>query len=279
MRFIQRIRILMRCCLGSGQESEETCEVKGHFEPDQLASVGWEGRDGGAWWGHEQMLLVLGAASPLESGKTKPAQPQLSTAMQVIWEAVGHLSAESLVLHQQLNLTGKVPSFLTAVAESAATLENSLPIPLLQGDLCGPHVPFRGRPGLLPSHSALLCSWASDGRMGLCFCFFWGQDRALLKGSPPRFSGAEASWARWGPAAAGGAFLCSMSPGVLCGRWQCAMRSWCRALAWAPSCPFCWPTFQSWEDRTLEVWGLDMYTLHLCLKQPGAFPGRSPFPL
>lgn len=106
------------------------------------------------------MLLVLGAASPLGSGKTKPAQPQLSTAMQAIWEAVGHLSAESLVLHQQLNLTGNVPSFLTAVAESAATLENSLPITLLQGDLCGPHAPFRGRPGLLSS--TLLCCVAGQ---------------------------------------------------------------------------------------------------------------------
>ena len=81
--------------------------------------------------------------------------------MQMIWEAVGHLLAESLILHQQLNLPVRVLSLPTAVAESAASLKNSLPIPSPQGDLCGPMcLSSRARapgdsPGLLSSHSAL----------------------------------------------------------------------------------------------------------------------------
>lgn len=137
------------------------------------------------------MLLVWGAASPLGSGKTKPAQPQVSTAMQAIWEAMGHLSAESLVLHQQRNLTGKVPSFPTAVptavAESAATLESSLPIPLPQGDLCGPHTPFGA--GLICSPHTLLCCVAGQVMGGWGSASVFSEDRTgpLSKAPLPIF--------------------------------------------------------------------------------------------
>lgn len=118
--------------------------------------------------GREQMLLMWGVASPLRSGKAKPSYPQLSIAMQVILETVGHLSAESLILHQQPNLTAKVLSFPTAVTESAASLKNSLPIPLPQGDLCGPMRLSSRAPGSRgQSWSALftLCSCSVAGQV------------------------------------------------------------------------------------------------------------------
>ena len=130
----------------------------------RLRRQGWAG----GIVGHEQMLLMWGAASPLRSGKAKPSHPQLSIAMQMIWEAVG--ASLGWISHPSSAAESHCKgSDLPHCCRWKCTLSEKQPShPTPPGDLCGPMRLSSRAPGSGGQSCAALftlCSCSAAGQV------------------------------------------------------------------------------------------------------------------